>query len=113
MESYITESMERIIENGKGEPVWLNRHNAEAILAAVSPKWQPIETAPKDGTWVILGLSENWKLGVDGRSCPGYWLTGWEHGVDYEGRESGWEDVYHNDVEPICWMPLPSPPEAP
>ncbi len=74
-------------------------------------EWLPIESAPKDGSWIILGLAEDWKLGVKGRSAPGMWQEGYEHGVDYEGRESGWVDIYFNDVDPTCWMPLPEPPK--
>lgn len=51
--------------------------------------WQPIETAPKDGTEVLL-LSTNSKRDI-AMYCNGVWLDG-----------------YSNDVDPTHWMPLPS-----
>lgn len=65
------------------------------------PPWLPIETAPKDGTIIIV---------------PGgiaYWLTKPEHGApgwftitacDWPGRRIEWE-VKH-------WFPFPDPPKS-
>lgn len=73
-------------------------------------KWQPIETAPRDGT-EILGIY----------LCSGFadysivrWINGdWRGFCDGEHSvrsQSGSETNYH---EPFLthWMPLPSPPE--
>lgn len=72
-------------------------------------QWQPIETAPKDGTSVRL-LSER---GND----VGYWC-------DYSGREPAAKDPESGEVlhgewstelgngEPTHWMPLPAPPNT-
>jgi hypothetical protein len=60
-------------------------------------EWQPIETAPKDGTLIIVpgGLA--------------YWRNdeGWHTvtGEDWPGKPIRWE-VTH-------WMPLPEPPWGP
>ena len=73
------------------------------ILTLV-PKWQPIESAPKDGT-EILCL-------VDGGIYPAVYTD------DYFGdyRFVGWwERNNHypfNDDVPTHWMPLPEPPEV-
>jgi len=70
-------------------------------------QWQPIETAPKDGSWILL-----W----DGyRAISGYWHV--EPTVDTpDSYEPGWSD-WTTDQEdviwdaPYCgpshWMPLP------
>ena len=67
--------------------------------------WQPIETAPRDGTEILLYV---------GTLCHDYgvaWWNGewWEMG----SREcAGMKDRF--DVEfgaPTHWMPLPEPPE--
>ena len=67
-------------------------------------KWQPIETAPKDGTWLILYTTE----GVH----PGFW------GPTYFDYDPDWITYCHrSDCEtvpgvPSHWMPLPAPPEG-
>lgn len=67
--------------------------------------WQPIETAPKDGTFVLL-------LEEDGDPVIGAF-------VDFKGKEpsgyhNGWFDNISGQYEitPTHWMPLPDPPTA-
>jgi hypothetical protein len=89
-------------------------------------KWQPIETAPRDGTRIILGLPD---LDGDGGgiSVAGYWLEELEDGVDYMGHDGGFTDVDYQVFQPgrsfgaesyryagrqpTHWMPLPEPPK--
>ncbi len=83
-------------------------------------KWQPIETAPKDGTKVLLYLDE-------GDIADGYWEPKEEDGLESMGCDAGW----HNDVAtmfpgrsfgnpkyysdainpPTHWQPLGPPPK--
>lgn len=62
----------------------------------MSGKWQPIETAPKDGTDIIGSwqcLNKTWDMN---KLCfvDGMWL-----------------DHYHDcQFNPTHWMPLPEPP---
>jgi hypothetical protein len=56
--------------------------------------WQPIETAPKDGTPI---------LAYDG----GIWVAWWF--VTNE-RIKGWATLDHVIDDPTHWMPLPDPP---
>ena len=58
-------------------------------------KWQPIETAPKDGT-VILGFEDM------------YFPMLWVHNR-WELSGVVWCDG-SDEVEPTHWMPLPNPP---
>lgn len=75
-------------------------------------EWQPIETAPKDGTLILLfrPTALPW-----GKVAPGKWNSQADHkrpspfwdmwlriGGTYESR--AWE--------PTHWMPLPAPPVA-
>jgi hypothetical protein len=53
--------------------------------------WQPIETAPKDGTWLLMADEATIFLG-----CYRYNLKQWVM--------NGW------CVAPTHWMPLPKPP---
>lgn len=76
---------------------------ASAVIAALespSPKgWQPIETAPKDGTWIIA-----WYAGSKIMQ-PTYW--GFPNGSD----EEWWCEFDGDSVSaPSHWMSLPTPP---
>ena len=79
--------------------------------------WQPIETAPRDGTWVMLTggscieyrwdgdneptcVAGQWTAYLNGREVQGHWQFAWYDG-GYYGR-------YDN---PTHWMPLPEPPK--
>jgi hypothetical protein len=59
--------------------------------------WQPIETAPKDGTVILVhGGIAHWYVGDD---CDGEWRT--LTGFDHPGKTIHW---------PVTrWMPFPSP----
>ena len=73
-------------------------------------EWQPIETAPKDGTHVLL-FYPHYKLPV----CIGNYIQTErrEHGVVIYQKEywssRSWLEI--GDIpEPTHWMPLPSDP---
>lgn len=64
-------------------------------------RWLPIESAPRDGTWVFL-YSPTLSIGL-------YPLVGFDCG-------DGWEFPAHKISpawEPTHFMPLPSPPVQP
>jgi hypothetical protein len=62
-------------------------------------EWQPIETAPKDGTAVLLWLS--------GDAAFFDWMVV----GSYDGDDAGWNDgITMFRLEPTHWMPLPRPP---
>jgi Protein of unknown function (DUF551) len=66
-------------------------HNVEG-----SEKWQPIETAPRDGTMVLVFRAPE---------------TGYEkrvYGVDYTKGGEWW--LSRTQMQPTHWMPLPPPP---
>jgi hypothetical protein len=69
---------------------------------ALLPGWQPIETAPKDGTIILAGHETS--------VFDAYW----------DEREGGWADGatcgYDDDLitySPTHWIPLPAPPSLP
>lgn len=76
------------------------------IVAAHLPSgaWQPIETAPRDGTRIILAWG--------GSAVVGYYL-------DNSGMRRPWQGWRTPSMEPTPrglvthWMPLPPPPEEP
>jgi len=67
---------------------------------AAAPLWQPIETAPKDGTDILIGGDFCYAGGVVMVSYAGEDVQAF---VDMDG------DVYDSATH---WMPLPKPPEA-
>ena len=72
----------------------------EAPPQATEPAWRPIETAPKDGSEILLAHP-------DGSMVVGWWR---ENGL--HGRASGWSDGDDFAMEwPSHWMPLPAAPE--
>lgn len=67
-------------------------------------EWQPIETAPKDGTVVDI-----WAYGhrlPDVQFCGDDTTPGWYFVYDYSELAAFDGDATH-------WMPLPDPPENP
>jgi hypothetical protein len=68
--------------------------------------WLPIESAPRDGTHIILGFAGS-------HSEEGYWMG--DKSRNY-WKKTGW---YATDDDVLCerpkspthWMPLPAPPE--
>ena len=63
--------------------------------------WQKIETAPRDGTLILVWRKSNNELGYDHLRLS----------VDYFKHGAWWES--RRDMPPTHWMPLPPPPEAP
>lgn len=61
-------------------------------------EWQPIETAPKDGTWVLLSSA------------------GWTHGqweiAQWSAYAECWQTYDTAILGATHWMPLPAPPQA-
>jgi len=80
-------------------------------------EWQPIETAPKDGTFVDLWVINS--RGEGDRVANACWKTPWG---PYDDKQVGWWGEHENSgdrrvfLEPTWrvthWMPLPNPPEA-
>lgn len=67
--------------------------------------WQPIETAPKDGEWVLLFSPDS----IEPQSFVGQWRDD-----DNPWGGSWWSDypdaAYPIDSDPSHWMPLPPSP---
>lgn len=67
--------------------------------------WQPIETAPKDGTLILLAS-------IDGYVMEASWFDAW-----YGDRANpGWmyanlDEEHGSYIDATHWMPLPEPPK--
>lgn len=70
-------------------------------------EWQPIETAPKDGTKIIGLLS-----GGDIEICDYFIMQNWKYEDAGNGlfRRVPNNHGFWNNNTPIAWMPLPNPP---
>ena len=86
----------------------------EALLAAPptaqAEGWRPIETAPKDGSYLLL-----WEQYSDA-PFVGYWSGGsWSVSHEHVDAEGGWDGANVVDAlsMPIThWMPIPAPPTS-
>jgi len=77
-----------------------------------SMQWRPIDSAPRDGTHILL------KFGVDGPVVGGCWdyigCGDWESGqvdVRYWMTDDDLIIIEDPSTEPTHWMPLPSLPQ--
>ncbi len=101
-----------------GNPLWpadvflaADLHEAYHLgVEAGTPKWLPIESAPKDGTAILVCLSD---------SDSGYvvfWVDPAKGIRDYVGSKIGWHIAYCGDFlgpcdAPTHWQPLPKGPK--
>ena len=91
-------------------------------------KWQSIETAPKDGTHILLHAPacEHEGAPVQARTTYGHWCAPsdtphikyqdgfapepeWE---DFEPFWASWDGGFTEEHPPTHWMPLPPPPTS-
>lgn len=86
---------EAIVSN---QPEAVRNKFRDRILAVAAQHWRPIETAPKDGTRVLLHR-DGWAE---------HTAVGWYDDVRREWRPVC-GDVFPGDV--IHWLPLPPAPE--
>ena len=98
---------------------WLEAAAKEVsrLRAEVSRQWQPIETAPKDGTEILLARGDRVSSGAWyewEETCSEYHAsTGVYLGQSIQGGGAMWmsQDGGFTDEEPPThWMPLPSAP---
>lgn len=67
---------------------------------AEEARWQPIETAPRNGTWLLVAGPDH--TGARRMVCR--WLVG----LEWESADDG----YGAYIQPTHWMPLPDVPAA-
>jgi len=80
--------------------------DAEYIRADLVPQWQPIETAPRDGTDFMVWNGEVMTLSTWGKTA---------HVPIYGWLQIAWADPEDADLmypQPTHWMPRPNPPPA-
>jgi hypothetical protein len=74
--------------------------------------WMPIETAPKDGSEVLLMVKS--RAGIKKGFLVGHYMGGGHCIEDHPPIDSGWYfwngRMFDKESEPTHWMPLPLPP---
>lgn len=68
-------------------------------------EWQDIETAPKDGTPIMLAIAGT-KIGRFPYIGTGRWTVEGPHYVGWDGSALGIARI----LAPTHWMPIPPPP---
>lgn len=82
-------------------PAWLAYQAAARAAIEAMGKWQPIDTAPKDGSSVLIA---HWFVGSRDYRIA---IARWD-----EPHELWLSDIYpFSHWTPTCWMPLPEPPK--
>lgn len=98
VEEFETPPNQRVIISSMA---WPKQHpgitGTEYVRADLVPQWQPIKTAPRDGTDVLLWWPHWYGIPMPGWFDHSYWST---HGELDDPNGPG----------PTHWMPLPAPP---
>lgn len=71
----------------------------ETRVDAIQSSWMDIETAPKDGSRILIAFANR-------HVCEAYWHKYWTNPCSGDVIVRTWR----NDDDPISWMPLPVPP---
>lgn len=92
---------------------------AAKVTAAEREEWQPIETAPRDGTVILAYGNKYYPQGID---APKMAFTRWKTETRDEWvwlddvtkqlvtiDESDWDS--EGGISPTHWLPLPPPPQ--
>jgi hypothetical protein len=74
---------------------------------AVRDGWQPIATAPKDGTWIAAWCN----YPSDWSRAPWVSVVRWSADT-MPSYPPHWYGLPNSDYQPTHWMPLPEPPGA-
>jgi hypothetical protein len=74
-------------------------------------EWQPIETAPKDGTLVLLYGPCGWDTNVDEYDDKMVRVGSYEEFFDKYVWLSDTANPYQDRILATHWMPLPNPPK--
>lgn len=81
-------------------------------------EWQPIETAPRDGTEIIGAFCNDYgymdKPTVYGPwTCAfrkGRWMASWDDTHVIESESYAGTEYKGTDIDPTHWQPIPEPP---
>ncbi len=76
--------------------------------------WQPMESAPKDGTEVLISV--RLRAGISGRCLVGHYQRGGHCIEDHPPIEAGWYFwngcMFDKAAAPLYWQPIVAPPDT-
>ena len=80
-------------------------------MNSAAASWQPIETAPRDGTFFVIFTHGEYEVG---RYAPSFWASFEDAGNGYykkvDRHMTDWSG-FNNFHAATHWMPLPPPPK--
>jgi hypothetical protein len=86
--------------------------SAPAEAGEKPTEWRPMESAPKNGTEVLLAVRI--RAVVAGKMLVGHFMPGGHCIEDHPAIEAGWYfwngSMFDEASEPVAWMPLPAAP---
>jgi hypothetical protein len=87
--------------------------NGVQPTAAMS-QWQPIETAPKDASRILIHLPADPRTGREAKTCEAWWALEYEDGPGHWQTPHGPGGRGYTILPEAAthWMPLPAPPTA-
>jgi hypothetical protein len=86
-------------------------HTVELWAPIPEDGWQAIDTAPRDGTTVLLDAGEGLKRPYTDRYGWGSWVD-IATLMDGPGVEPDWGWLNTSDGPPVRWRPMPKPPHV-
>lgn len=101
--------LERFDKLSYANSLLLVEHIAELEAALKEREWQPLETAPKDGSWFLA----TWKFRdfFKCRHVTAEILASENGGLPSDWVDECWDDG-DDEVDPTHWMPLREPSRA-
>lgn len=81
----------------------------EYVRADLAASWQPIETAPKDGTWFWARIDED-AISVRWHDDFSAFVSAWRQMTFAKSYGGGTRNHSPEKREFTHWMPLPAPP---
>ena len=96
-------------EDFNNNPYDVLRELCDEAQRQAAPTWQPIDTAPKDGTWILLAADSGYTT-TPLRVSVCQWSFDTYHSF---WRDHSCDNFRDDGDEPTYWMPLPPVPFTP
>ena len=99
----VSEDAHEFWANSSGDARGVAFRQADAAIADLSPQWQGIDSAPRDGSRFLVSRID--RFDGDNETCIAHFS-----GVMWSGSPLWYDDEQNHMGEWHYWMPLPPPP---